>query len=81
MYTSAGLALYALEKTYPVGLPSGTTTGRHSFNLTASPFCTSKAKHAAIGNAARQILQNLDAYVHEVRGEIPFLHLLPGPCV
>ena len=36
-------------------------------SLRTSPFCSSKAKHAAISNAARKILQNLDAYVHEVR--------------
>mmetsp|Transcript_5339 Transcript_5339/g.14349 ORF Transcript_5339/g.14349 Transcript_5339/m.14349 type:complete len:659 (-) Transcript_5339:321-2297(-) len=59
-----GLALYALEKTYPVKAGGG--TGRHIFNLSSSPFCASKAKHAAIGNAARKILQNLDQYVHEV---------------
>jgi len=62
----AGLALYALERTYPVG--GGMGTGRHAFNLNSSPFCSSKAKHAAIGNAARKILQNLDLYVHEVGG-------------
>lgn len=47
----AGLALYALDRAY--GEPGHTPTGARAFQLTTSPFATSKSKHAAIHNTGK----------------------------
>ncbi|MEW5296798.1 MAG: hypothetical protein WDW36_000051 [Sanguina aurantia] len=63
-----GLALYALDRAYR---PRDSATAGVDFNLASSPFSTSRAKHAAIHNAAHSILRKLGTYVRDVEPSLP----------
>ncbi|GAX75881.1 hypothetical protein CEUSTIGMA_g3324.t1 [Chlamydomonas eustigma] len=63
------LALYALDRSFnphPRGLAACL-----DFNLQASPFITSRAKHHAIYHTAHRIMRKLDNVVHEAAAYCP----------